>query len=92
MRQLRLNTLKRGQKSSSATFNEADAAKTSQYNCRGRCGTAKFQRTDVTVETEVAALMETADTEFGRIDTLVTSAGVLRGPSVRIDDFEAGDF
>ena len=36
--------------------------------------------------------METADTAFGGIDTLVTSAGVLRGPSVRIDNFEAATF
>ena len=36
--------------------------------------------------------METADTEYGGIDILVTSAGVLRGPSVRIDDFEAATF
>ena len=28
-------------------------------------GTAKFQRTDVTVEAEVADLMKTADTAFG---------------------------
>ena len=55
-------------------------------------GIAKFQRTDVTIETEVADLMEIADTEYGGIDTLVTSAGVLRGPSVRIDDFEAATF
>ena len=55
-------------------------------------GAAKFQRTDVTVETEVADLMETADTAFGGIDVLVTSAGILQGPSVRIDDFEAATF
>ncbi|MCE2414999.1 SDR family NAD(P)-dependent oxidoreductase [Candidatus Poribacteria bacterium] len=55
-------------------------------------GIAKFQRTDVTVETEVADLMETADREYGGIDLLITSAGVLRGPSVRIDDFEAATF
>ena len=72
-------------------INEADAEKTRNTIVEVG-GTAKFQRTDVTVETEVAALMETADTEFGRIDTLVTSAGVLRGPSVRIDDFEAATF
>ena len=55
-------------------------------------GVAKFQRTDVTIEAEVAALMETAETAFGGIDALVTSAGVLQGPSVRIDDFEAATF
>ena len=55
-------------------------------------GVAEFLRTDVTVETEVAALMEAADTEFGGIHVLVTAAGVLRGPNVRIDDFEAATF
>ena len=55
-------------------------------------GVAKFLRTDVTVETEIADLMETADTEFGGMHVLVTSAGILRGPSVRIDDFETATF
>lgn len=55
-------------------------------------GIAKFCRTDVTSETEVAQLVKTADEAFGRIDTLVTCAGVLRGPSVRIEDFEESIF
>ncbi len=72
-------------------INEADSEKT----CRAideAGGSVKFQRTDVTVESEVVALMETADTTYGGIDVLVTSAGVLQGPSVRIDDFEAATF
>ena len=72
-------------------INEKDAEKTLSTIIENG-GTAKFQRTDVTVETEVAGLMKIADTAFGGIDTLVTSAGVLRGPSVRIDDFEAVTF
>ena len=72
-------------------INEEDAQKTLNTIVEAG-GIATFQRTDVTVETEVADLMEIADTEFGGIDTLVTSAGVLRGPSVRIDDFEATTF
>jgi len=72
-------------------INEEDARKTLGTIVENG-GIAKFQRTDVTVESEVAALMETADTEFGRIDVLVTSAGILRGPSVRIDDFETATF
>ena len=55
-------------------------------------GVAKFLHADVTVEAEVAALMKAADTEFGGIHVLVTAAGVLRGPNVRIDDFEAATF
>lgn len=72
-------------------INEADAQKTLNTIVENG-GVAKFQRTDVTIETEVAGLMETADTEFGGIDALVTSAGVLQGPSVRIDDFAAATF
>ena len=72
-------------------INEEDAQKTLSTIVEAG-GTAKFQRTDVTVETEIADLMKTADTAFGGIDILVTSAGVLRGPSVRIDDFEAATF
>lgn len=55
-------------------------------------GVVRFLRTDVMVEAEVAALMKTADTEFGGIHVLVTAAGILRGPNVRIDDFEAATF
>ena len=72
-------------------INEEDAEKTLRAIVENG-GVAKFQRTDVTAETEVADLMETADTAFGGINVLVTSAGVLRGPSVRIDDFEAATF
>ena len=72
-------------------INEADAQKTLN-TITETGGTAKFQRTDVVLETEIVDLMQTADTEFGGINILVTSAGVLRGPSVRIDDFEAATF
>ena len=72
-------------------INEADAEKTLD-TIREEGGIAKFLRTDVTVETEIADLMETADTEFGGMHVLVTSAGILRGPSVRIDDFETATF
>lgn len=72
-------------------INEADAQKTLDAIAENG-GVAKFLRTDVTIESEVADLMETANTEFGGIDVLVTAAGVLLGPSVRIDDFEAATF
>ena len=55
-------------------------------------GVAKFCCTDVTAETEVADLMRTAEDTYGRIDTLVTCAGILQGASVRIEDFEAATF
>ena len=72
-------------------INETDAEKTLR-TIREEGGVAEFLRTDVTLETEVAALMETADTAFGGIHVLVTSAGVLRGPNVRIDAFETATF
>lgn len=72
-------------------INEPDAEKTLN-TIREEGGVAKFLRTDVTIETEVADLMKIADTEFGGINVLVTSAGVLRGPSVRIDAFETATF
>lgn len=72
-------------------INEADAEKTLK-TIIDKGGIAKFQRADVTVESEVAALIGTAEREFGGVDVLVTSAGVLRGPSVRVDDFEAATF
>ena len=55
-------------------------------------GVARFLRTDVMVEAEVADLMKTANTEFGGIHILVTAAGILRGPGVRIDEFETATF
>ncbi len=72
-------------------INEEDGKKTLSTIVKNN-GIAKFQRTDVAVETEVDALIQTADTEFGGIDILVTSAGILRGPSVRIDNFEEAIF
>ena len=72
-------------------INEVDGEKTVQIIVENG-GVAIFCRADVTIEAEVAQLIQTADTEYGRLDTLVTSAGILRGPSVRIDDFEETTF
>ncbi len=55
-------------------------------------GVARFVRTDVTVKDEVAELVAVADEAFGRLDVLVTAAGVLRGPGMRVDEFEDGIF
>ncbi len=55
-------------------------------------GAAKFVHTDVTVEPEVAALIKTADEAFGRLNVLVTSAGILSGPSIRVDQFDEAMF
>ncbi len=72
-------------------INEVDGQKTLQTIVKNG-GIAKFCQTDVTSESEVAQLIKTADESYGRIDTVVTSAGVLRGPSVRIEDFEEATF
>ena len=72
-------------------INETDAEETVSA-IREAGGVARFLRTDVMVEAEVADLMQTADTEFGGIHVLVTAAGILRGPNVRIDEFEAATF
>jgi dihydroanticapsin dehydrogenase len=72
-------------------INETDAEKTVSAIREGG-GVARFLRSDVMVETDVADLMKAADTEFGGIHVLVTAAGVLRGPNVRIDEFETATF
>lgn len=72
-------------------INETDAEETVRA-IREAGGVVRFLRTDVMVEAEVADLVKTADTEFGGIHVLVTAAGVLRGPGVRIDEFETATF
>ncbi len=72
-------------------INEADAEETVSA-IRQEGGIAKFLCTDVTRETAVEDLMKTADAEFGGIHVLVTAAGVLRGPGIRIDEFETATF
>ncbi|MDE0425139.1 MAG: SDR family NAD(P)-dependent oxidoreductase [Candidatus Poribacteria bacterium] len=72
-------------------INETDAEETVRA-IREAGGVVRFLRTDVMVEAEVTDLVKTADTEFGGIHVLVTAAGVLRGPGVRIDEFETATF
>ncbi len=55
-------------------------------------GEAKYYHTDVTSETDVSTLMQTTADVYGRMDTLVTCAGVLQGANVRIEDFDAATF
>ena len=55
-------------------------------------GEAKYYHTDVTSETDVSTLMQASENVYGRIDTLVTCAGVLQGANVRIEDFDAATF
>ncbi len=55
-------------------------------------GVAQFVRTDVNSASEVANLIQTTDEAFGQLDVLLTSAGILSGPSVRVDEFELAVF
>ena len=72
-------------------INEEDALETINV-IEKNGGEAKFVLTDVTIEEQVSNLMHIAEESFGGIQSLVTSAGVLQGASVRIDDFEAATF
>ena len=72
-------------------INELDGQETLKV-ITGKGGDATFCRTDVASEDDVANLMRTAEDTYGRIDTLVTCAGVLQGASVRIEDFDAETF
>ena len=72
-------------------INEVDALETINV-IEKNGGEAKFVFTDVTDEEQVSNLMHIAEESFEGIHILVTSAGVLQGASVRIDDFEAATF
>ncbi len=74
-----------------ADINELDGKETLNV-IRKNNGIAMYCRTDVTSETEVADMIKTTDENYGQIDILVTCAGVLRGPSVQIQDFEESVF
>ena len=71
-----------------ADLNEADGKATAQ-SIEAEGGTAQFIRTDVSQEADVAAMVESVEQNFGRLDVLVTCAGILLGAAVRIDQFDA---
>jgi NAD(P)-dependent dehydrogenase (short-subunit alcohol dehydrogenase family) len=72
-------------------INELDGQETLKIITKNG-GDAKFCHTDVTSEVDVSNLMHAAEDTYGRIDTLVTCAGILQGASVRIEDFDAATF
>ena len=74
-----------------ADLNET-AGKATAQSIESEGGTAQFVRTDVSQEADVAALMEGMKQRFGRLDVLVTCAGILLGAAVRIDQFDADDW
>ena len=55
--------------------------------CRAAGARAFAVRADVAVESDVVALFEAADAEFGRIDAVVNNAGTLHR-AARLDEFE----
>ena len=71
-----------------ADVNETDGRATVQ-SIEAEGGTVQFVRTDVSQEADVVAMVETVEENFGRLDVLVTCAGILLGAAVRIDQFEA---
>lgn len=77
-----------GAKAVIADLNEEDGWATAQ-SIEAEGGTAQFVRTDVSQEADVAAMVETVEQSFGRLDVLVTCAGILLGAAVRVDQFEA---
>jgi NAD(P)-dependent dehydrogenase (short-subunit alcohol dehydrogenase family) len=68
--------------------NEADGKEAVDRVARAG-GQARFAKADVTVEADARRLAAEAETAWGRLDVLITSAGVLRGSMVPVEDLEA---
>ncbi len=54
----------------------------------GAGGQAKFVQTDVTQNQDARRLIEQAESSFGRLDVLITCAGILQGAMVPVENFE----
>lgn len=57
-----------------------------------RGGRARFVATDVTTEEDCVRLMQTAVKTFGRLDVLITCAGILRGDWTPVDELDDAIF
>ena len=55
-------------------------------------GAARFVKTDVTKEEDCRALAQAASDEFGRLDAVVTCAGILQGAYVALEDLDVEVF
>lgn len=55
-------------------------------------GAAVMVHMDISSESDVEQLMNEAAENYGRIDALINSAGVLEGPFVHLEDFEEYTF
>ena len=74
-----------------ADVNETDGqARAEAIEAEG--GTALFVRTDMTSPDSARDLIAVARKEFGRLDVLVSCAGIFRGPLVQVEDFEELDW
>jgi len=51
-------------------------------------GQAHFVETDVTSSNSVADMVQFVDDQYGRLDVVISCAGVFASPNVRIDDYE----
>ena len=51
-------------------------------------GQVRFVKTDITSEPEVRRLVESAESTFGRLNGLITSAGILRASMVPVEDLD----
>jgi NAD(P)-dependent dehydrogenase (short-subunit alcohol dehydrogenase family) len=59
---------------------------------RAAGGEARFRRTDVTQEADCHALAGVAAEEFGRLDCIVTCAGILQGAYLALEDLALETF
>ncbi len=67
--------------------NEADGGEVVSQIVRAG-GQARFVQTDVTREEDARRLIAGAESAFGRLDALITCAGILRGSMTPVEDFE----
>lgn len=67
--------------------NEADGSKVAARIVEAG-GQARFVRTDVTREEDARGLIAGAESAFGRLDVLITCAGILQGSMTPVESFE----
>ena len=71
-----------------ADVNETAGRRTAE-SIEAEGGVAQFVRTDVSQEADVVEMMAAVEQNFGRLNVLVTCAGILLSAGTRIEQFEA---
>jgi len=71
---------------------DEDQGEATRAAIRAAGGEARFGRCDVTQEPEVRALVERVRAELGRVDVLITSAGILQGAFQPVETLELTTF